>query len=98
MEAQLPIRAYYLTFFALMGLLALTAFASFFRLGAWGMPIALGIGAAKMLLILVYFMHLRIGDKTLRVVAGAAFLWLAILFTLALSDFLTRGVAGIAGK
>ncbi len=83
---------------ALLGLLAATAIAAFLPLGQFSPPVAVGIAVAKASLILLYFMNLRFGDKRLRLVAGAAFAWLSILFVLSLSDYLTRGYLHIAGK
>ena len=83
---------------ALLLLLALTAWASFLPLGDFSTPVAVGIAVAKALLILLYFMQLRISEPLYRLVAGAAFAWLSILFVLSLSDYLTRGLLHIPGK
>ena len=70
----------------------------FLPLGRLSTPIAIGIAGAKATLTLLYFMNLRFGDRRLRLVAGAAFVWLLILFTLSMSDVLTRGYLHIVGK
>jgi len=95
---QAPLWLHLLIGALLLILLAATAIAAFLPLGRLSTPIAVSIAAAKAVLILLYFMNLRFGDRRLRLVAGAAFVWLAILFTLSLSDFLTRGVLSIPGK
>lgn len=97
-EKQPPIWLHLLIGLALLTLLAATAGATFLPLGRFSTPIAIGIAAAKATLILFYFMNLRFGDRRLRLVAGAAFVWLSILFTLSMSDFLTRGHLHILGK
>ena len=97
-EAGPPRRVYFYTAAALMLLLALTAWAAFLPLGPFSTPLAIGIAVAKGVLILLYFMHLRFGEKLPRLVVGAAFAWLSILFVLSLSDYLTRGYLHIPGK
>ena len=58
--------------------------------GRAAVTIALSIAAAKSLLILLYFMHVKFSPKMVYAFAGAGFLWLGIMFTLILSDYLTR--------
>ncbi|MEX2175555.1 MAG: cytochrome C oxidase subunit IV family protein [Pirellulaceae bacterium] len=81
---------YYLVFAALMVLLLLTVGVSRYELGAWSLPVAAGIASVKAVLILLYFMHVRYSRPLIWLVAGAGFFWLAILFGLTLSDYLTR--------
>lgn len=82
----------------LLILLAATAGAAFLPLGRLSTPVAVSIALAKAVLILLYFMNLRFGDRRLWLVAAAGFVWLSILFTLSLSDYLTRGYLHIPGK
>lgn len=95
---QPPVRLYLLIGAALLVLLAATAAAAFLPLGRLSTPVAIGIAIVKATLILLYFMNLRFGDRRLWLVAGAAFVWASILFTLSLSDYLTRGYLHIPGK
>lgn len=44
----------------------------------------------KAALILLFFMHIRYSTPLIWLVAGAGFLWLAILFGLTFADYLTR--------
>lgn len=98
-EGQTPSRrVYYAAGGALLILLAITATAAFLPLGAMSTPVAIGIAVAKASVILLYFMNLRFGDIRFRLIAGAAFAWLSILFVLSLSDYLTRGILHITGK
>jgi cytochrome c oxidase subunit IV len=60
--------------------------------------VVLAIATAKALLIALYFMHLRDRDWLLWVVAAGSAVWLGILLTLTLSDYLTRGWIPILGK
>jgi len=89
---------YLVVYGALMGLMALTLGMAFVDLGAANFAIAMGIAAVKMVLVLLYFMHVRYSDKLTWVFSTAAFLWFLILVTLTLSDFFTRGFFDVPGK
>lgn len=76
---------------ALLALLGLTLGLAYVRLGSYGNTVvALSIGAAKAGLVALLFMELRERESLPRLAAVAALLWLAILFTLALADFIAR--------
>lgn len=79
-----------LVFAALLALVLLTYAAAHLPLGALAIPVAYAIATAKALLILSFFMELRTQEKLQRVAAGVGFLWLFLLFYLALADYLTR--------
>jgi caa(3)-type oxidase subunit IV len=49
-----------------------------------------GIPGTKALLVALFFMHLRYREPAMRVFALAGLFSLVILFTLTLSDYLTR--------
>jgi cytochrome c oxidase subunit 4 len=83
-------KTYVVVYFALLILLALTVVADQFALGVFNTIIAVSIAAVKMLLIMLFFMHVRSSGRLTWVVAAAAFFWLSILFGLTLTDFLTR--------
>jgi len=78
-------------FLALLALLALTMSVTTVDLGWMNVAVNLGIAAAKTVLILWYFMHLREEGPFLRFFAVAAAFWLGLLFALGLSDWMTRG-------
>jgi cytochrome c oxidase subunit 4 len=84
---------YYATFAALLILLLLTLLAARFDLGRLSLAVAMLIAVVKAALIVVYFMHVRHGSSLVRAFAAAGFLWLAILLTLAMADYLTRDAA-----
>jgi cytochrome c oxidase subunit 4 len=71
----------------LLALLAATVGATFSGLGSWANMV---IAAAKAALVLWFFMELRSGNGLLRLVAFGSLAWLAILFGLGFSDWLTR--------
>ena len=77
----------YLTLLALV--LATWAIAHF-NLGVFNLIAALGIASAKMLLIILYFMHVRRASPRTWLFVSAGFFWLAILILLTLTDYLHR--------
>jgi cytochrome c oxidase subunit 4 len=76
----------------LLVLLALTVGAAFLHIPShnWGILIAMTIAIAKGLLIILYFMHVKFGAKQTVAFATAGFLWLGILLTLTMADYITR--------
>jgi cytochrome c oxidase subunit IV len=83
-------RFYLLITAVLMALLGVTVGMSFVDLGPFNTVVAMLVSAGKAGLILLFFMHLRHAGPLLRLFAGVGFFWLAIMLTLALSDYLTR--------
>jgi caa(3)-type oxidase subunit IV len=94
----IPVRAYVIVWVALLGLTALTIGLAFVPLGVWNAPIALGIAATKVLLVVWFFMHLRTSASATRLAALAALLWLSILLFGTLDDVMTRGWLPVPGK
>lgn len=84
------IGVYLVIYIALMVLLAITVTLDFYLVGTIGLLVAMGIAIVKGLLVVLYFMHLRDSSRLTWVFASAAFLWLAIMAGLTLSDYLTR--------
>jgi cytochrome c oxidase subunit 4 len=60
--------------------------------------VALVIAVCKMLLVALFFMHIRHSTKLTRLVVLGGLLWLAILLVLSMSDFVTRGALGVPGR
>jgi cytochrome c oxidase subunit 4 len=90
-----PKSLYYQIFAALLVGTALTIAVAFVDLGAFNNVAMLTIAAGKALLVILFFMHVRWGTRLTGVVVASGFFWLLILFTITMSDFLTRGwIAG----
>jgi len=85
-----PTRVYVGVFLALLCLTGLTTWVAYFDLGPMNTVVALAIAVTKMLLVILYFMHLKYSSGLTRLVILAGFFWLAILVVLTLSDELTR--------
>jgi cytochrome c oxidase subunit 4 len=60
--------------------------------------VALGIASIKMLLVALFFMHVRHSSKLTKLVVAGGLLWLGILILFTLSDFFTRGWIGVPGR
>jgi len=84
------IRTYTLVLLALLALTAVTTLVAFVDLGAFSVVVALAIAVCKMLLVALFFMHVRHSTKLTKLVVLGGLLWLAILLMLTLSDFTTR--------
>jgi len=90
-EHVVPIRIYAVIFATLLLLTLVTVDVAFFNFGLMNIYIALAIATTKATLVILYFMHVRYAPSLTWVFAAAGFIWLIILLTFTLSDFLTRG-------
>jgi cytochrome c oxidase subunit IV len=86
-----PISLYLSVFAALMVGTILTVVVAKFDLGPLNNILMLAIACSKALLVVLFFMHVRWGTRLTWVVAGSGFFWLLILFTLTMSDYMSRG-------
>lgn len=85
-----PQSLYFTVFGALLALLLATVGVAYVDLGALNPIVAISVATAKMVLILLYFMHLRYSTPLARLVVVSGLLWLAILLVFTLSDYFTR--------
>ncbi len=90
-EHVVPVTTYVGVFLALIGLTALTTGVAYIDLGRWNTVAALVIAVIKMLLVVLFFMHVKYAAGLTRIAILAGFFWLLIMITLTLSDELTRG-------
>lgn len=75
---------------ALMGLLALTWCLGYVNFGVFNLVIALAIAVAKMLLVALFFMHIKGSSRLLHLAALTGLLWLFLMLALTLSDYFSR--------
>ena len=81
---------------ALMALLVITVvfswidFDRFLPFRGWNTAFAIAIAVMKASLILAFFMHLKYGPRLTWAFAGAGFVWLGIMLTLTMTDYMTR--------
>ncbi len=71
---------------------------AFVDLGEFSVVAALAIAVCKMLLVALFFMHVRHSTKLTKLVLAGGLVWLGILIVFTLTDFATRGLAGIPGR
>jgi cytochrome c oxidase subunit 4 len=86
-----PLKIYFAVFGALLVGTAVTVWAAFQDFGPLNTVIALGIAGAKATLVILFFMHVKYSKPLVWVFVGSGFFWLAILLTLTVSDYLSRG-------
>ena len=87
-----PKSTYYTIFGALMVLTAITVAVAFVDIGIMNFPVALAIAITKATLVILFFMHVKYSSRLTKLFVGMAFFFLAILFGLTLTDYLSRGL------
>jgi cytochrome c oxidase subunit 4 len=92
------VKTYALVFAGLIFLTVATTYVATVDLGPFSVVVALGIAVCKMLLVALFFMHIRHSTKLTKLVVLGGLLWLGILLTLTMSDILTRGALGVPGR
>jgi len=75
----------------LVGLLALTWGLGYVNFGVFNLVIALAISFAKMILIALFFMHIKGSSRLLHLAAITGLLWLFLMLLLTLGDYYSRG-------
>ncbi len=87
-----PKSTYYTIFGGLMVLTAVTVGAAFTDLGALNFPVALAVALLKATLVILFFMHVKYSSKLVKLTVGGALFFVATLFGLTLTDYLSRGM------
>ncbi len=85
------IKTYTLIFLALLALTFITSTVAYIDLVPLNIVVALVIAVTKMLLVALFFMHVRYSTKLTKIVVAGGLLWLAILLLLTMADFVSRG-------
>jgi cytochrome c oxidase subunit 4 len=88
-----PVSLYIGIWAALMVGTGLTVYAASVELGIFNIVVALVIATIKGTLVVLFFMHLRYSTKLTMVTVVAAIFFLIILFSLSMTDYLTRAWA-----
>ncbi len=88
-----PISLYVGIWATLMMFTALTVFAATIELHVFNIVVALLIATIKGTLVVLFFMHLRYSTRLTMVTVIAAIFFLLILFSLSMTDYLTRAWA-----
>jgi cytochrome c oxidase subunit IV len=87
---QASLVTYFAVFLTLMILTALTVWASRQDFGAMNTAVALAIAVVKATVVILWFMHVIHSPRLTWIVVISSFIWLAVLFVLTFSDYLTR--------
>jgi cytochrome c oxidase subunit 4 len=95
-QKTISMTTYVLVFIALMVLLVATVWVALLRWDLWHMGplsvvIALAIATIKALLVVLFFMHVKLANRLTQTFVLAAFIWLGIMFVFTFTDYLTRG-------
>jgi cytochrome c oxidase subunit 4 len=92
------VKTYALIFVALIAATVGTTAVAFVDLGPFSVVVALLIAVCKMLLVALFFMHVRHSTRLTRLVVLGGLLWLLILLGITMSDVLTRNWVGVPGR
>jgi cytochrome c oxidase subunit 4 len=92
------LKTYLLVFACLIVLTGVTTAVAFVDLGAFSVVVALGIAVCKMMLVSLFFMHVRHSSRLTKLILIGGLLWLGIMLSMTLTDFATRGVMGVPGR
>jgi cytochrome c oxidase subunit 4 len=82
-------------YFGVFGILmlgtALTVLVAFYDLGPLNNVMMLTIAIVKAMFVILYFMHVRWSSRLTWMVVASGFVWLLIMFTFTMTDYLSRG-------
>jgi len=86
-----PLRIYFTVFTSLMILTTVTVVVAYYDLGPLNTIAALSIAVTKAAMVILYFMHVRYSPSLIKLVVAGSFLWLFIMLSITMSDYLSRG-------
>jgi cytochrome c oxidase subunit IV len=89
-EHIVPRTTYFAVFGALLVGTAITVAAANIDFGRMNDVIAMSIAVVKMMLVLLFFMHVRYSSRLIWVIVASMFFWLLILLLLTLTDYTSR--------
>ena len=89
-----PRKIYFGVFAALLVGTAITVIAAQIDFGPMNAVIAMTIAVTKMMLVLLFFMHVRYSSRLIWVIVASMFFWLLILLLLTLTDYTSRSWFG----
>jgi cytochrome c oxidase subunit 4 len=96
-EHIVPTRLYFAVCATLLFFTGVTYWLALQDLGKFNIVVALAIATGKAVLVVLFFMHARYGPRRTQLVIIAGVLWLAIMLTLTLSDYLSRSWLPVSG-
>jgi cytochrome c oxidase subunit 4 len=81
---------YVMVYISLLIGTALTVWAANVDLGLFNPIIALGIASTKMVIVILFFMHVKYQSNLIKMTVGAGFFTFLVLITMTLSDYISR--------
>ena len=87
-------KMYFAIFGTLMVLTALTVFVATIDLGELNTVVALAIAGTKATLVVLFFMHLRHTRPLTQIAVASGLLWLVILLSGVITDYISRDWLG----
>jgi cytochrome c oxidase subunit IV len=93
----IPTKFYVLIWAMLIALTLTTVYAATVELGVFNIVVALVIATIKGSLVVLFFMHLRYSTKLTMVTLVASLFWLFILFSLTMTDYISRAWSTYTG-
>ncbi|MGI8743169.1 MAG: cytochrome C oxidase subunit IV family protein [Bryobacteraceae bacterium] len=85
-----PVRIYVTIWLVLIVLTFTTWGVAYIDMGSFNIVVAITIAVIKMLLVIIWFMHVKQADNLTRLFVVAGFFWMAILIFVTLSDYHSR--------
>ncbi len=92
------VKTYAAVWIALLILTGVTTSVAYLDFGRFNTVAALVIAASKMLLVTLFFMHVRHSSRLTKLVVLGGLLWLGIMLLLTMADIFTRGWLGVPGR
>lgn len=68
----------------------LTIFAADWDMGVFNPIVALAIASTKMVIVILFFMHVKYQSNLIKMTVGAGFFTFLVLITMTLSDYISR--------
>ena len=93
-----PLSMYLAVFGALVVGTIVTVLVAYVDLGFFNTAVALGIAVTKATLVVLYFMHVRWASRLTWLVIAASVFWLILMFSIGMTDYLSRDWMGVPGR
>lgn len=93
-----PISMYLGVFAILLVGTAITVAVAYVDLGFMNTAVALAVAVTKATFVVLYFMHVRWASRLTWVVIAASIFWLLLMFTIGMTDYMSRDWMGVPGR
>ena len=97
-NGHITVKTLFVIYGALLGLMTLTVVAALIDMGRANFIVAMTIALVKMILIILYFMHVRYSGKLTWLASTGAILFFLLLVVGLLNDYWTRMDLQVPGK